>query len=35
VPPIAYKSLYPSDLIYGYPVTAEEDRLQPRDRLTD
>jgi len=21
-------------LIYGYPVTAGEDRLQPRDRLT-
>jgi len=34
VPPIAYKLRSPSDLIYGYPVTAGEDRLQPRDRLT-
>jgi len=33
VPPIAYKLRSPSDLIYGYPVTAGEDRLQPRDRL--
>jgi len=34
VPPIAYKLRSSSDLIYGYPVTAGEDRLQPRDRLT-
>jgi len=34
VPPIAYKLRSPSDLIYCYPVTAGEDRLQPRDRLT-
>jgi len=34
VPPIAYKLRSPSDLIYGYPVTAGEDRLQPRDWLT-
>jgi len=31
---IAYKLRSPSDLIYGWPVTAGEDRLQPRDRLT-
>ena len=34
VPPIAYKLRFPSDLIYGYPVTAGEDRLQPKDQLT-
>jgi len=34
VPLVAYKLCSPSDLIYGYPVTAGEDRLQPRDRLT-
>jgi len=34
VPPNGYKLCCPSDLIYGYPVTAGEDRLQPRDRLT-
>jgi len=34
VPPIAYKLRSPSDLIYGYPVTAGEDQLQPRGRLT-
>jgi len=33
VPPTAYKLRSPSDLIYCYPVTAE-DWLQPRDRLT-
>ena len=32
--PIAYKLRSPSDLIYGYPVTAGEDRLQPTDWLT-
>jgi len=34
VPPTAYKLRSLSDLIYGYPVTAGEDQLQPRDRLT-
>jgi len=33
VPPVAYKLRSPSDLIYSYPVTAGEDRLQLRDRL--
>jgi len=33
VPPIAYKLRSPSDLVYGYPATAGEDRLQPRNRL--
>jgi len=32
VPLIAYKLRSPSDLIYGYPVTAGEDRLQSRDQ---
>jgi len=34
VPPTVYKLRSPSDLIYRYPVTAGEDRLQPRDRLS-
>jgi len=34
VPPIVYKLRSLSDLIYSYPVTAVEDWLQPRDRLT-
>jgi len=34
VPSVAYKLRSPSDVIYGYLVTAGEDQLQPRDRLT-